>query len=54
MEEYQRFRAIKRTIFKRPVGLVDWQALPPMGWCAGCGREIYGPGRELCERCEGN
>ena len=53
MEQYQKFGTIKRTILTaRPYWLVDWQALPPMGWCVVCGREVYGPGEEKCGRCE--
>ena len=33
------------------VGLADRQALPPLGWCACCGAEVYRPGKSRCERC---
>ena len=53
MDIYQRFGTINRTILRqRPWWPVDWQSLPPRGWCAYCGAEVYRPGREVCSRCE--
>ena len=52
MEAYQRNSTIKRTVLRRrPIFPVDWQALPPYGWCVRCGAEVYTPGQELCVRC---
>lgn len=49
---YQNFGTIKRTVLRRwPVGLVDFQSLPPWGWCERCGREVFAPGARLCRRC---
>jgi hypothetical protein len=33
--------------------LVDLQALPPAGWCVGCGAEVYAEHTDLCKCCEG-
>ena len=30
----------------------DVQALPPRGWCLGCGMELYLPDAQLCEDCK--
>lgn len=30
---------------------VDLQQLPPYGWCATCGAEVYTQDAELCTRC---
>lgn len=30
---------------------IDVQQLPPFGWCAACGAEIYSLDEDLCERC---
>ncbi len=55
LQVYPFFRTIKRTVV-RPVrrGVVwhrvDVQALPPPGWCVGCGAEVYIG--EVCERCK--
>lgn len=52
MEEYQRIGTINRTVLQqRPLWPTDWQALPPWGWCARCGAEVYRPREELCKRC---
>ena len=53
MEEYQRIGTINRTVLRqRPFWPVDWQALPPWGWCLRCGAEVYRPREELCRRCK--
>lgn len=41
----------RRTLLHQPIGIYDPQQLPPLGWCAECGAEIYAPGQELCQRC---
>ena len=48
---YRRFGTIKRTIRQRPVLPVDWQALPPYGWCVCCGAEVFEREEERCARC---
>lgn len=54
MAVYQRYGTINRTVLRRrPVGLVDWQGLPPWGWCVRCGREVFQKGRLRCDRCRG-
>ena len=54
MEVYGRIGTIKRTVLRRrPWWSVDWQALPPYGWCVCCGAEVFRPGREVCKRCGG-
>lgn len=57
---YQRNSTIRRTVKPRrpirmhqPLLLVDVQALPPPGWCEGCGMEIYREGALLCRQCAG-
>ena len=29
----------------------DLQALPPFGWCEGCGKEVYREQEVLCDKC---
>lgn len=49
---YQKIGTINRTVLRRrPVGPVDWQALPPRGWCVCCGGEIFAIRQERCRRC---
>ena len=49
---YQRFGTIKRTVLvELPWWPVDFQALPPRGWCAKCGSEVYRKGQVRCRRC---
>lgn len=49
---YHANRTINRTVLRRlPLGLFDWQSLPPRGWCESCRREIYEPNKRLCPRC---
>lgn len=49
---YQRNCPINRTVIHRiPLGLVDFQGLPPYGWCEKCGAEVYRPVQTLCFRC---
>lgn len=58
---YQKNSTIRRTvppplpILKGPTlpAFTDVQALPPPGWCPGCGMEIYRRGANLCSRCGG-
>ncbi len=53
MVGYQNFGTINRTVLRRrPVGLVDWNGLPPWGWCERCGGEVFQWGRCLCHRCQ--
>ena len=42
----------RMVLRKRPFWAVDWQALPPMGWCVQCGAEVFAEGEELCGRCK--
>jgi len=56
MEQYQKFGTINRTVNRpvlrvRPYFPVDWQALPPRGWCVCCRAEVYRAGQERCDRC---
>ncbi len=52
MVGYQNFGTINRTVLLwRPMGLVDWNGLPPWGWCVRCGGEVFVRGRRLCHRC---
>ena len=52
MVGYQRFGTINRTVLlRRPWWPVDWQSVPPYGWCVRCGSEVFAPGREQCDRC---
>ena len=30
----------------------DPQQAAPLGWCEGCGRELYEETKTLCKRCE--
>ncbi len=54
---YHENSTINGTIPRRPIrpitplGLVDYQSLPPRGWCVTCGGEIYRPNREKCPKC---
>ena len=42
---------IRPVLLRRPLGRHDLQALPPYSWCDRCGREVYGPGENLCGEC---
>ncbi|MBO5317066.1 MAG: hypothetical protein J6A74_01325 [Oscillospiraceae bacterium] len=57
---YQRNCTIRRTVAPRPraatrpmLSLMDLQAMPPPGWCPGCGMELYRPGQKMCPECAG-
>ena len=41
---------------RRPVWVGLWhqpdaQGAIPAGWCGNCGREVFCPGEEMCEKC---
>ena len=53
MVGYQNLGTINRTVLlRRPVGCVDWNALPPWHWCVRCGGEVFVRGQSLCHRCK--
>ena len=47
---YRIKRTRKRTD-RRLRPLMDFQALPPAGWCSRCKAEVYRLGEEYCSRC---
>jgi len=44
-------QARRPTCVRLPLGFVDLQSLPPAGWCAECGAEVYAHDSRLCRRC---